>query len=155
MRPITRVVVSAVMLLCLLWVGSSVAASSLPLTQRVLKAGQFAGLKPSSPPTVIRNGAAFFQGDQALEARLRQLGFVAGVAEQLMTPGNPNRGGLSEVVQLSSAANAKSALKYYYTSNGPWTSSPSPESQARSASSSQVGGFGGATSALRADPTFT
>ena len=121
MRPITRVVVSAVMLLCLLWVGSSVAASSLPLTQRVLKAGQFAGLKPSSPPTVIRNGAAFFQGDQALEARLRQLGFVAGVAEQLMTPGNPNRGGLSEVVQLSSAANAKSALKYYYTSNGPWT----------------------------------
>jgi hypothetical protein len=50
-----------------------------------------------------------------------QLGFVAAVAEQLMTPGNPNRYGLSQVVQLSSAANAKSALKYYYTSNGPWT----------------------------------
>jgi len=106
---------------CLLWGGSSLAASSLPLTQRVLKAGQFAGLKPTSPPTVIRNVAAFFQGAKALQARLRRLGFVAGVAEQMMTPGNPNRYGLSQVVQLSSKANAKSALKYFYTSNGPWT----------------------------------
>ena len=121
MRRIRWIVVGAVMLLCLLSVGSSVGAASLPLTQRVLKPGQFAGLKPVSPPKVIRNASAFFPGAPALEARMRQLGFVAAVAEQLMTPGNPNRYGLSQVVQLSSAANAKSALKYYYTSNGPWT----------------------------------
>ena len=121
MRPIRWIGVGTAMLLCLLWAGSSVGASSLPLTQRVLKAGQFAGLKPTSPPTVIRNAAAFFRGAKALEARLRRLGFVAAVAEQLTTPGNPNRYGLSQVVQLSSTANAKSALKYYYTANGPWT----------------------------------
>ena len=121
MRPFRWIVVGAVALLCLLSVGSSVGASSLPLTQRVLKAGQFAGLKPSSPPTVIRSAAAFAQSDTTLEARMRHLGFVAAVEEQLMTPGNPNRYGLSLVVQLSSAANAKAALKYYYTANGPWT----------------------------------
>ena len=121
MRPTRWITVGGVMLLCLVSVASSVGASSLPLTQRVLKAGQFAGMKPSSPPTVIRNASAFFPGSQALETRMRQFGFVAAVAEQLMTPGNPNRYGLSQVVQLSSAANAKSALKYYYTSNGPWT----------------------------------
>jgi hypothetical protein len=120
-RPIRWIVVGGVMLLCLLWVGSSVGASSLPLTQRVLKAGQFAGMKPSSPPTVIRSAAAFAQSDTTLAARLRQLGFVAAVPEQLVTPGNPNRYGLSLVVQLSSAANAKAALKAQYGSNGPWT----------------------------------
>jgi hypothetical protein len=78
-------------------------------------------MKPSSPPTVIRSAAAFAQGDTTLAARLRQLGFVAAVAEQLVTPGNPNRYGLSMVVQLSSAANAKAALKAQYGSNGPWT----------------------------------
>jgi len=57
------------------------------LTQRVQKAGQFAGMKPTSPPTLIRNASAFFSGSQALETRMRQLGFVAAVAEQLMTPG--------------------------------------------------------------------
>jgi hypothetical protein len=91
MRHITWIVVSAVMLLCLLSVGSSVGASSLPLTQRVLKAGQFAGMEPSSPPTLIRDASAFFPGAQALEARMRKLGFVGAVVEQLMTPGNPNR----------------------------------------------------------------
>ena len=79
---------------------------------------------------------------------MRQLGFVAAVAEQLMTPGNPNRYGLSQVVQLSSAANAKSALKYYYTSNGPWTRFTVTGFQARSALSSEVR-RAGATSASR------
>jgi hypothetical protein len=110
-----------VTLLCLLWVGSGIGASSPPLTQRVLKAGQFAGMKPSSPPTVIRSAAAFAQSDTTLGGRLRQLGFVAAVAEELITPGNANRYGLSMVVQLSSGANAKAALKAQYSSNGPWT----------------------------------
>jgi hypothetical protein len=119
--PCGRLVAGVVMSSCLLWAASGVGASSLPLTQRVLKAGQFAGMKPASPPTLIRSVSGFFPGAQALEARMRQLGFVAAVAEQLVTPGNPNRFGLSQVVQLSSAANAKSALRYYYTANGPWT----------------------------------
>ena len=121
MPHVRWLVAGAATVLCLLWAGNGVGASSLPLTQRVLKAGQFAGMKPSSPPTLIRNPSAFFPGSQALEARMRQLGFVAAVAEQLMDPGNPDRYGLSQVVQLSSAANAKSALKYYSTANGPWT----------------------------------
>ncbi|MGH2850844.1 MAG: hypothetical protein ACRDLP_09530 [Solirubrobacteraceae bacterium] len=81
----------------------------------------FAGMKPSSAPTVLHSAAAFASGDAALVAELRHLQFVAGVAEQLQAPGNPNRFGLSQVVQLSSAANATAALRYYHTSNGPWT----------------------------------
>jgi len=119
-RPFRWIVLGAVIALCLLWVGSSVGASSLSLTQRVLKAGQFAGMRPTSSPKVIRSVGALIQGDEPLAARLRQLGVVAAVREQLMTPGNPNRYGLSQVVQLSSAANAKAALKAY-SSGGPWT----------------------------------
>jgi len=78
-------------------------------------------MKPSSPPKVIRSVAAFFGGQPSLEAKVRALGFVAGVAEQLTTPGNQNRFGLSMVVQVSSAANAKAALRYDYTSIGPFT----------------------------------
>lgn len=118
MRSFRWRALGAVMLLCLFSVGTSVAAPSLPLTQRVLK---FAGMKPSSPPKVIRSVAAFYNGEPTMEAQFRHLGFVAGVAEQLMTPGNPNRYGLSLVVQLGSAANAKAALKYDYTANGPFT----------------------------------
>jgi hypothetical protein len=120
MQASRRVVASVVIFTGLLWAGTSVGASSPSMTRRVLKAGQFANMKPSNPPTVIRRVSAFFPGAHALESRMRRLGFVAAVVEQLQTPGNPNRYGLSEVVQLSSAANAKAALKYYYTTNGPW-----------------------------------
>jgi len=111
-------VAAASCVLCLLSVGTGVAATSLPLSQRVLT---FAGMRPGRSPKVIRSAATFTQGDAALAAELRRLGFVAGLAEQLTTPGNSNRFGLSQVVQLSSAANPAAALKYYYTSNGPWT----------------------------------
>jgi hypothetical protein len=117
-RALRSSVVGAVLLLSLVVVGSSTASSPLTLTQRV---APFAGMKASSPPRVIRSAAAFFSGEPSMEAKLRALGFVAGVAEQLTTPGNQNRFGLSMVVQLSSAANAKAALKYDYTSNGPFT----------------------------------
>jgi hypothetical protein len=117
-RSFSWCALGVVTLLCLLSVGSSVAAPSLPLTQRVLS---FAGMKPSSPPKVIRSVAVFYKGDPSIEAQFRHLGFVAGVADQLTTPGNPNRYGLSLVVQLASAANAKAALKDVYTSNGTFT----------------------------------
>jgi hypothetical protein len=91
------------------------------LTQRVLTAGQFAGMKPSKTPTVTSGAAAWAQGNKTEAAELRKWGFVAGVAENLVTPGNPNRYGLSLVTQFSSAAGAKAALKADSTTNGPWT----------------------------------
>jgi hypothetical protein len=108
--------VAAVILLAS--VGTGVAATSLPLTKRVLA---FAGMKPAGAPTVVRSAAVFASGDAALVGELRRLDFVAGVAQQLSASANPNRFGLSQVVQLSSPANATAALRYYHTSNGPWT----------------------------------
>jgi hypothetical protein len=49
-----------------------------PLTQRVLKAGEFAGMKPSTPPKVITSVAAWAQGNKSAAARFRKEGFVAG-----------------------------------------------------------------------------
>ena len=119
-----RVGTSAAAVLCLgLACGTaygSGAASSRPLTQRVLKADEFAGMKPSKPPTVVGSVAAWAQGNKSWEARYRKEGFVAGVGEQLVTPGNSNRYGLSLVVELSSAAGAKAELTWDATSNGPW-----------------------------------
>jgi hypothetical protein len=97
------------------------AGSSLPLTQRVLAAGQFAGMRPSKPPVEVRSAIAFAQGNKTEEALLRRWGFVGAVSEQLVTPGNANRYGLSLVVQLSSPANAAAALIADYTAGGPWT----------------------------------
>jgi len=119
-----RVRTSAVAVLCLAvacgTAYGSGAASGRPLTQRVLKAGEFAGMKPSTPPKVVTSVAAWAQGNKSAAARFRKEGFVAGVAEQLVTPGNPNRYGLSLVVELSSAAGAKAVVTSDATSNGPW-----------------------------------
>jgi hypothetical protein len=96
------------------------AASGRALTQRVLKAGEFAGMKPSTPPKVVTTVAAWTQGNTSAAARFRKEGFVGGVAEQLVTPGNPNRYGLSLVVELSTKAAAKAEMTSNATSNGPW-----------------------------------
>jgi hypothetical protein len=96
------------------------AASSLPLTQRVLKAGEFAGLQPVGPPMEIRSAVAWAHEEQDNVSLLRKWGFVAGIAEQMFTPGNPDRGGLSVVVELSSAASAKAYLTADTTADGPW-----------------------------------
>jgi prepilin-type processing-associated H-X9-DG protein len=53
-------------------------------------------------------------------ARLRKIGFVAGVDENLITPANPDRYGLSSVQQFSSAAGAKSQLAHLLSAGGPW-----------------------------------
>jgi hypothetical protein len=92
------------------------------LTKRVLKAGELAGMKPSPSPKVVSSAAAWAQGGGPVdETMLRRWGFVAGIAEQMVTPGNPNRYGLSAVVEFSPAASAKADVKAFYTSNGPWT----------------------------------
>lgn len=51
-------------------------------------------------------------GQTAEVARLRRLGFVAGIADDLVVPGNPNRFGLRLVEQLTSAASAKAELAH-------------------------------------------
>jgi hypothetical protein len=96
------------------------AAKTLSLTQRVLSAGEFAGMKPSASPTVATGAATWADGNGSELKQLRNLDFVAGVAENLVTPGNQNRFGLSMVMQFKSASAATSELKTASTTNGPW-----------------------------------
>jgi hypothetical protein len=100
----------------------------LTLTQRVLAAGQFAGMKPRNPPIVTRGAMewAVVEGLSSkplrLEvARLRKLRFIAGVDENLITPGNGNRYGVSLVEQFSSTAAAQSELANAASTDGPWS----------------------------------
>lgn len=96
------------------------AASPLPLTGRVLKHG-YAGMTPAKPPVVVRDATTWADGQTGYIATLKKEGFVAGIAEQLSTPGNGNRYGLSLVIQFASPAGAAAELKSDYTQNGPWT----------------------------------
>jgi hypothetical protein len=102
-------------------------AATLSLTQRVLAAGQLAGMKPSRSPTVLKGASAYAAAEGLNPSqistevkRLTKLGFVAGVNEQLSSASNSNLGGLSVVMQFSSAASAKANLAEESTSNGPW-----------------------------------
>src|SRR6516165_5203602 len=90
---------------------AAVAAAALPLTGRVLRAGELARMTPSGQVGVIEGAAAWVMSglgpNQMAEiARLRKLGFVAGVRENLYAHNNPARGGLSAVEQFSSATAA-------------------------------------------------
>jgi hypothetical protein len=95
-------------------------AKALPLTQRVLTAGEFAGMRPNAPPGVVTGAAAWAAGNGSQLKQLRNLDFVDGVAENLVTPGNANRFGLSMVMQFKTAAAAANELKIASTTNGPW-----------------------------------
>src|ERR1700678_1200935 len=77
-------------------------AATLSLTQRVLTAGQLAGMKAARAPTVRRSASAYAAAEGLTPAqgatevkRLTKLGFVAGVNEQLSSPSNGDLGGLS------------------------------------------------------------
>lgn len=120
MRRLARASIAALALLVAL-AGAATAASPLPLTARVLKAGELSGMRPGTKAVLIRTAKAWSQGDTAQAKQLEHWGFVGGVAVAMVTPNNSNRYGLSLVVQLSSAANARSELKAEYSSNGPWT----------------------------------
>jgi len=90
--------------------------STLPLTARVLHAGDFLGLNPQNPVVVIRSpeqwvsheppGAPF---DTAL---LRKNGFGGGIFENLRWQAH-NTEGLSMVVRLGSPAAARKYLTIY------------------------------------------
>jgi hypothetical protein len=102
-------------------------AATLSLTQRVLAAGQLAGMKPEHAPTVLKGASAYATAEglnpsqTSTEAkRLTKLGFIAGVTEPLSSPTNGNLGGLSVVIQFSSAASAQANLAEQSTSSGPW-----------------------------------
>jgi hypothetical protein len=92
--------------------------SSPPLTHRVTS---FAGMTAARTPTAVTSVAAWAKSTGIDAAKLRRWGFVGGVSDELDTPGNSNRYGLSSVVQLSSTANANAYLKRIYSTNGPWT----------------------------------
>jgi hypothetical protein len=84
-------------------------------------------MKPTGPVGVITGAGAwargfYHQSDQV--GRLRKLGFVAGVGENLAVAGNEDRFGVSAVEQFSSASAARAELRYTSTANGPWTDFP-------------------------------
>jgi hypothetical protein len=115
--------------LAIAWGAAAVAASALPLTERVLRAGELAGMTASGPVRVIKGARAWViaEGGPSLDveiARLRKLGFIAGVRENLRAPGNPARAGLSAVEQFSSATSAKAEVVHAATANGPWVTFP-------------------------------
>lgn len=101
--------------------GATGSSASLRLTQRVTT---FAGMRSSTTPSAVTSLAAWAKSTSTSETKLRAWGFAGGIADQLDTPGNSDRYGLSLVVELSSRANADAYLKPLYTTNGPWTRFP-------------------------------
>src|ERR1700693_6420399 len=87
------------------------------VAQRVLHNGELAGMTPSPSPTGERDPAVWVAGENfpaseqnAEVSRLRRLGFEAAIAENLVTPGNANRFGLSLLEQFSSRRSAAAEL---------------------------------------------
>jgi len=108
-------------------VGPASASTALPLTARVLQTGELARMKPLSPPVVVHGASAwvtasFPKSSRAAElARFRSLGFVAGIDENLVTPGNTDRYGLSVMEEFSSATAASAELAHAAAANPTWT----------------------------------
>lgn len=133
MSSVVRIVagVMVVALVAALVVGVASAKPTgpmLPLTARVLHAGEFLGLKPQNPVVLVRSperwatheppGASF---DAAL---LRKDSFAGGIFENLRWQAQ-NTDGLSMVVQLGSPAAARQYLTIY---NGTGDTVPFPVS---------------------------
>jgi hypothetical protein len=58
---------------------------------------------------------------QAESARLRHIGFVAGISEPLASSTNTDRYGLTGVEQFKTAKGASAELVHALATNGPWT----------------------------------
>lgn len=91
--------------------------SRLPLTARVLHAGEFLGLAPQRPLTIVRSAQRWASiavppGTAFNAALLTKDGFVGGISEQLHWQAR-NIDGLSDVVQLGSPAAARAYLSIY------------------------------------------
>ena len=108
---------------------AAVAVAALPLAGRVLVSGELARMTPSGEVGVIAGAAAWVRSglgpnQKAEIARLRKLGFIAGVRENLYAQHNLARGGLSAVEQFSSATAARAEVVHESVANGPWLSFP-------------------------------
>ena len=90
--------------------------SSLPLSARVLHAGDFLGLKPDQPPVVVRSAAVWTSNEPPgtffNAKRLAEAGFAGGILEHL-TWKTHNIDGVSVVVRLGSPAAAHKYLTIY------------------------------------------
>lgn len=107
------------------------AGSSSPLIQGVVRKGELAGMAASPAPSVVNNLSTWVAGDQlgpqaaaAEVARLRRLGFVAGISENLVTPHNQNRYGLSLLEEFKTHSGAEAEFAHAtgpLATGGPWT----------------------------------
>ncbi len=112
-----RVVTGVIVMASIVGVASAKPiGSAIPLTARVLHAGDFLGLKPQKSVVVIRSPEqwATYEPPGALfgAALLRKDNFAGGIFENLSWPAR-NTAGLSMVVQLGSPAAARKYLTIY------------------------------------------
>jgi hypothetical protein len=102
-------------------VGTGVAIASptpLPLRDRLVKQGEFAGLRTESTTHLFKTAKAWVAGGPHLSsaqmsaeiARLHREGFVA-VLSEFLDRGSARGSGLSWVMQLGSTASARAELK--------------------------------------------
>ena len=110
-----------------LLVGTGVALASLkplPLRDRVIKRGDFAGFRPESSTHSFKTAKAWVVAGphrpaaqtSAEIARLHREGFVA-VLTEFLDRGSERGNGLSWVMQLGSAASARAELNVEFTEN--------------------------------------
>lgn len=116
-RALVRVVTGVVAVASLVAVASAKPIGSpLPLTARVLHAGDFLGLKPENPVVVIRSPEQWVlhepPGTPFDAAWLRKDGFGGGIFENLRWQAQ-NTEGLSMVVRFGSPAAARKYLTSY------------------------------------------
>lgn len=111
---------------------SSPKANDAALRHGALTAGQLGGMAPetTAPDNNITDWVAgeSMSGAQAQaeSARLRKIGFVAGISEQLASPTNRDRYGLTIAEQFKDAQGAKAELTHTVATVGTPTSFPVP-----------------------------
>lgn len=139
-----------------LLVGTGVAlASPLPLSQRVLHAGDFLGLKPVGSPHVISDATRWSDtfASPATSTTLKQEGFVAGLGEKLHWQAN-DIDGLSVTTQLDSASHARAYMKSIYSANPSYRPRFPVSGIAGAIGFGTIGGDGGGINVVFADGDF-
>jgi hypothetical protein len=110
---------------CLVGAGVALAAAKpLPLRDRLIQRGEFAGFRPEAKKQSFTTAKAWVgrgphvsvEQKSAENARLDREGFVAVLAE-FLDRGSERQDGLSWVMQLGSAASARAELKADLTEN--------------------------------------
>jgi hypothetical protein len=106
---------------------SSPKPNDTALKQGLLTSGQLTGMDPQTTApdnsiTVWLAGESLSTSQaQAESARLRHIGFVAGISEPLASSTNTDRYGLTGVEQFKTAKGASAELAHALATNGPWT----------------------------------